>query len=440
MEIHRYGQLLEAGIEKDDGNLQKMMPYLGMHMITDLIASLDLFDRAVNENDGRWALLLDEVEIYPRSLQQSLIENLRGLPKKLVLKLALAPCGPHTILNKDLTTLPLEDNDFKKIELWYANKEDAESFCQKVFSMRQKRASKLDIKSQPIEIYGESSYAIVDEMEHSGEEHAPIKRDVWKLEFANLYKTDESFKSYINDKKIDINNLYGSSNQQYLNTIRKIAPLVAFRNAYRGKLEGNLKGRKGFKSAYWGWEAICALSEGNPRWLIAMMAAIDERNELQDHTPIKKSVQQRVLSDMSFRFGQILKNGSTSRLSNNTPISMFGLLQKVGEYFHNRLVVDKFIEDPPMSFTVDDAVSQHEEIALQGAMNLGAIVCYESVDGIGGYKSLKGKRFRLAYILAPEFKLPLRKSKAINLSTILNQKPLIKQTNENNSQIGFVWD
>ena len=119
---------------------------------------------------------------------------------------------------------------------------------------------------------------------------------------------------------------------------------------------------------------------------------------------------------------------------------MFGLLQKVGEYFHNRLVVDKFIEDPPMSFTVDDAVSQHEEIALQGAMNLGAIVCYESVDGIGGYKSLKGKRFRLAYILAPEFKLPLRKSKAINLSTILNQKPLIKQTNENNSQIGFVWD
>jgi hypothetical protein len=75
-----------------------------------------------------------------------------------------------------------------------------------------------------------------------------------------------------------------------------------------------------------------------------------------------------------------------------------------------------------MSFIVDDDVDEDTESCLRIAINHGAIVCYQPTDGIGGFDTLHGKRFRLSYLLAPCFKLPVRKSKPINLSRILNTK------------------
>lgn len=108
----------------------------------------------------------------------------------------------------------------------------------------------------------------------------------------------------------------------------------------------------------------------------------------------------------------------------DTTVPVYETLEKIGQYFHNRLVLDKFVEDPPMSFVVEDDTSQDIENALRIAVNHGALVCYESPDSLGGYSSLKGKRFRLAYLLAPEFKLPLRKSKAVSLATALEERPV----------------
>jgi hypothetical protein len=61
------------------------------------------------------------------------------------------------------------------------------------------------------------------------------------------------------------------------------------------------------------------------------------------------------------------------------------------------------------------------------------------VAGAGGeklkyiYASLRGKRLRLAYFLAPEFKPPLRKSEPVNLSTILTLQSLAWVANFDNS-------
>lgn len=76
-----------------------------------------------------------------------------------------------------------------------------------------------------------------------------------------------------------------------------------------------------------------------------------------------------------------------------------------------------------MSFVVDERVSDDVEHALRIAVNHGAIVCYQIAADVGGFRTLRGLRFRLTYLLAPVFKLPMRKSRAVSLSTILEAKP-----------------
>jgi hypothetical protein len=71
---------------------------------------------------------------------------------------------------------------------------------------------------------------------------------------------------------------------------------------------------------------------------------------------------------------------------------------------------------------VDERVSDDVEHALRIAVNHGAIVCYKIASDVGGFRSLRGLQFRLTYLLAPVFKLPMRKSKAVSLSTILEAK------------------
>jgi hypothetical protein len=96
------------------------------------------------------------------------------------------------------------------------------------------------------------------------------------------------------------------------------------------------------------------------------------------------------------------------------------LLEAIGNRLHNALVIEDFIEDPPAGFIVDEGVSADVDSCLKIALNFGGIVCLDPPDNLAGYRSLVGKEFRLAYILAPEFNLPLRSSgKSRNLSSIL---------------------
>ena len=116
----------------------------------------------------------------------------------------------------------------------------------------------------------------------------------------------------------------------------------------------------------------------------------------------------------------MLKTAATKQfeiLQTTQPI--YALIKKIGDYFHRQIVLEPFGEDPHMSFTVDKDISPDIENCLRIALNHGALVCYDAPDSVGGYTSLRGKRLRIAYLLAPVFKLPLRSSKEIGLSRIL---------------------
>ncbi len=402
--------------------------YLGMDMLESASQALQAFDVAYHQPDHRWCLLLDEFEVAPMHLQKTVLAAMRASgAQKLLLKVALAPCGPDLLYEQHSSAPPSQNNDVQQVELWYADKTEASEFCQQVFLSRSSAYPALAGK-MPSEVFGTSAYAVVDDSEGAAQIGlftlaGRSKRQVTE-QFQSLAEKDPTFQEFLRRKQIDLSRELGMQpSDPHGNTLRKIAPLVAFRNAYKGKSVGKKRGVKPFNTAYSGWESIAAISEGNPRWLIGLITRIMSNSD-QVQFPVPTPQQTAGVQWNCQRYAEMLQsvaNEQFGAIKTSTPI--YEVLSKIGDYFHNRLVRNAFVEDPPMSFIVDERVSDDVEHALRIAVNHGAIVCYQIAADVGGFRTLRGLRFRLTYLLAPVFKLPMRKSKSVSLSTILEAMP-----------------
>lgn len=403
--------------------------YLGMDMLESASQALQAFDAIYQRPDHRWCLLLDEFEVAPMHLQTTVLAAMRASgAQKILLKVALAPCGPDLLYEQQSSAPPSQINDVQQVELWYADKAEASEFCQQVFLSRSNSYPALSGKA-PNEVFGTSAYAVVDdsaETEQISLFSQASSKDRKRVadQFQSLAEKDASFVEFLQRKQIDLSQELGMQpSDPHGNTMRKIAPLVAFRNAYRGKSVGGKRGVKPFNTAYSGWESISAISEGNPRWLIGLITRILAQSD-QRQFPVPTPQQTAAVQWNCQRYAEMLQavaNEQFGSIKTSTPV--YDVLSKIGEYFHTRLVTTSFVEDPPMSFIVDDHVSDDVEHALRIAVNHGAIVCFEAAADVGGFRTLRGRRFRLTYLLAPVFKLPMRKSKSVLLSTILEPKP-----------------
>lgn len=402
--------------------------YLGMDMLESASQALQAFDGAFSRPDHRWSLLLDEFEVAPMHLQKTVLAAMRASgAQKLLLKVALAPCGPDLLYEQQSSAPPSQINDVQQVELWYADKAEASEFCQQVFLSRSSSYPALAGKA-PTDVFGTSAYAVIDDSDEAEQiglfTLAGRNRKAATEQFQSLAEKDSSFLEFLRRKQIDLSKELGMlPNDPHGNTLRKIAPLVAFRNAYKGKGIGRKRGVKPFNTAYSGWESIAAISEGNPRWLIGLITRIMSNSD-QVRFPVPTPQQTNAVQWNCQRYAEMLQsvaNEQFGSIKTSTPI--YEVLAKIGNYFHNRLVTSTFVEDPPMSFIVDEKVSDDVEHALRIAVNHGAIVCFEAAADVGGFRTLRGRRFRLTYLLAPVFKLPMRKSKPVSLSAILEARP-----------------
>lgn len=408
----------------------KKFPYLGLDVFDAAARALDLVNDISNKKDYLWALLFDEFEIAPESLQTKIFTTIRGSSIQHVLyKIALAPCGPHTLID-NIENAPSAAHDFKPTQLWYINKKDSDTFCEQLFLSKINKYQTIFSEKNPKEILGDSQYPMVDE--NGNEEDITInmpKKNIWVNEFIQLANKDSTFRDYLDNKGMKLDELSKSVSDQFGNTIRKISPVVAFRNSYQSSTQGRKRGGKPYRKNYYGWSAISAISEGNPRWLIAMISGIlDEAVQNNVSGVISHTVQTKHIAAISSRYVDILKTASVRpfpTLFTEQPI--YSILKKIGNYFHDKIVLDKFVEDPNMSFVVDKNIDSDIEHCLRIALNHGAIVCYDDADELG-YKTLKNRRFRLSYLLSPEFGLPIRKSSKCQLSKILNSTTKIKSS------------
>lgn len=112
-------------------SVYKEIDYLALDFNEALIFALAEFDRAIEHQEGKWALLLDEFEIAPEHIQKLVLANLRSANTKLIYKVGLAPCGPHTQASLATLSPPNKGNDFRQIELWYSEKRAANALDRK---------------------------------------------------------------------------------------------------------------------------------------------------------------------------------------------------------------------------------------------------------------------------------------------------------------------
>jgi len=377
----------------DQKEFDEKVPYAFFDLKTTLESVLTSIDRALGRPEHRWALLLDEFEIAPKNLLDKIISSMRSAAQKVIFKVALVPCGFHQEIKTETSSI----NDYSIIELWYTNKGESNEFCSNLV------LTKFNLNN-PTNRLGSTKFG------------SRVNQQQWIDVFDELYQKDKSFQAFILSKKINYTEQFNSS-EATSSLVRKISPIVAFRNAFLN-IHGKRKGRRSLPEFYAGWEAISTISEGNPRWLLSAL------NPLLSNSSTKKipySEQMLRVEASTKAYAAMLK---TLPLSNNMGLStkqpIFNLLESIGQYFNHRLIDETFSETSKSTFIVDKGISKDIEAALMIAWNYGAIVSVDSENTFGTYDSLQGMRYRLSYLLSPTFELNLTTNASINLSTILN--------------------
>lgn len=418
--LSRIPQLADQEVGRDSatraGRLAEV-PFLHLQFQQATAAALEYFDDAVSEPDAKWALMFDELELAPPWIQSELLGLLRSTNAKLLLKLAMSPFTP-TAEVMDAVTSPHQYQDFDQIRLWYEEKQDGYPFCEHLWNAML-QGHGLAAK-EPLKVLGRSLFETSPE-EWRGKKTAYGPDSPLANRFSRLATRDPSFRDYLAAKHIKPSELHLLSNDQRAADVRKVAPLIIVREFYRGieseSEKVSVRSRK-TASLYAGAESLFAVSEGNPRWFIAIVGRLlsqwKNRNERID-----RHLQGDEMLKAAERFAAMLRTIPGPSVGDSHR-GLLTILNATGEFFHNQVVRERFRAEPPSTFIVDSFTSDAVLFALEQALNAGAIV-YVPEGGQALLSSLRGKRFRVSYLLAPYYGLPIRLGKPVSLTSIIGK-------------------
>lgn len=403
--------------------LMSVMPFLELDLERTVFFAVSRVDEAIGDLEGQWTLLFDEFEIAPFDLQQFVFNRFRSTGKKLLYKVALVPCtAAWEALNAGAALS--ENNDYRRVVLWYPDKKSVMKISGHLYEAIRRSQKLQSYPANPIVVFGANQFVLDDDGGDLGENDSFGQGKAWAAVFKSLQTRDSTFAKFLAEKEIDPDHLETSSKSKTGSTVRKIAPLVAFRDAYAKNVDAPARrGRKKFIFGYGGWQAIAMACEGNPRWLISVLNTMYASSGKT--SDVTQSIQVDKIKSSAVAFEAMLSHlarDDSTGLATNTSVN--GLLKQIGDYFFERLVVDDFVEEPPLSFFIDKKVSTDVQNAVRLAINHGAVIhmADPGADVSGNdLGNLVGKRFRLAYLLAPLYKLPLRATREKALSTILSK-------------------
>ena len=196
--------------------------------------------------------------------------------------------------------------------------------------------------------------------------------------------------------------------------LRRLWPIIALRDAFL-RSDGTRRKHK-LPTTWNGAPTALLLFDGNPRHLLSFFALV--LADVPGRGPATATGQARAIQSLNDRFAALL--GTMSGDSDATPSwgSVLALVDVIGGHFA-AVLYGPFDPDPPLSFVVDQAVPDGVVSLIEAAANAGAIVRAPTRAGTGPMLSVRTERFRLANILAPRYRLPLRFGPAVPLSTVL---------------------
>jgi hypothetical protein len=412
--------------------------FLHLHFLQSCAVAVELFDDTIEEKGKRWALMFDELELAPEWIQDQLSASLRSTDDRFLFKLALNPYSPNSYLMKSVLA-PSPRQDFDLIGLWYAEKRESYEFCNKLWETMLK--SKGIPFSAAKTVLGTSYFETpLEEYKDQGTAYRPGTKVARR--FQKLAQQDSTFLEYLRENDLDIQAFGQLSADQRAAELRKIAPIVAVREFYRRRdLEDSevpvKTSRRSRKSAllYAGADSIFAITEGNPRWFIGIIDRLLDRWNPKDNR-IDQLFQADEITRAAQQFAAMLRTIPIPRGSGiRSPQGVLSLVKLVAKYFHAQVVDAPFRAEPPGTFIVDAQsalVSDDLLDSIGKAVNAGAFVYVRDDEGQLLLNSVRGKRFRISYLVAPIYKFPIRLGKEVALSTVLRWNVANSQPEQEN--------
>ena len=353
--------------------------YLGT--LPSVSIAIDKFNTVADEPEGRWALLLDELELAPSRIVRDLLVALRSTDSRLSLSSAYSPFGTDLgVLERDTAASPTQD--YTPIPLYYAHKDDGIHFTRTlVTSMLRSRGFRI----HQSKICSAAPYSTTtprtDKPIHRAEKVSIGCTHSWR---AGMHRSPNTWLQirWIHGK---LDAVVGTARAS---VIRKVVGLVPIRLTYREwPATSDQRRRRTRKNPpiYSGAPAMLAMLEGNPRWTIGVVSALLDEYQKKPGQPVGQEVQSRHIARASSRFlallltiarsphssvddGRLVRAVRTSRVP-----SVYRLIDAIGNYFNRQVLADSFTPDPYGTFRVDPGVPEELELLLGRALNAGAI-------------------------------------------------------------------
>jgi hypothetical protein len=398
------------------GTTKELPDWITLEFFSCCKQAVEMFDDVIDQRSARWALLFDELELAPDWVMQGLLTALRSSADKFILKLAVSPFNEsYDSLRSAIQAM--SDQDYNEIRLWHAHKEDGFEFSERLF---------LSI-CRDYGVNAESMSEVVSKsfLEEEGAQSASYAKGSRQYKvLSRALKSDPSFERYWREQGVNIDKIAEMDEEERAAKVRKIYPLVIVRNFFRasaGSRQSLKQVRKGRKTIeiYSGASSILAMSEANPRWIIGLTRLLLSGGQL---TQVNRSEQARQIESTIHKFRARLKALSLSATNPRARTrTVLDLIDKIGDYFRQSAIIDDFHPQPTLTFTVDSHAPPELVIAVGRAINAGALVFVPDKNSVGILNDVKGKRFRLSYLLAPHYQLPLRLGGSVSLMHILSR-------------------
>lgn len=392
--------------------------YLHLSFIPCCSSAVDIFNDAIEQPHARWAFLFDELELAPKAIREYLLDSLRSVDERFLFKLSLVPFGEDVSTFRDvLSAMP--GHDFEVIPLWYSHKEDGKSFCLELWKSMVLAKGLPEL--QPQDALGRSVFE-TDRSEWSDTGMAYGRDSRLAKRFENLAEKDKTFRDFLQVNEIDLKKLEELSSNQRSANIRKATSIVAVREAFIKNHDGasvTLRSRKR-TNIYTGADSLFAITEGNPRWFKGIIGPLLEELSEEQRT-VSETAQTNSIEKATRRFRAMLRTVPVHDDNLNKPSrGLLSLLTSIGEFFESELIIKAFSLDPPGAITIDSRVGDGTLASLGKAINTGAIVCTDTLET--PWSSLRGKTFRLSYLLAHDYRLILRAGRNVSLSFALRNE------------------
>lgn len=395
-----------------DGQSLPEWAYLNpLHSVAELS---DMVNAVASEPTRRWALLFDELELAPISIVQDILRRLRGNETRLVFKLSLAPILRSTELLEGERGAT-HGQDVEYIALTSPDRSD--EFVAALFQ-KQRDVAALPADVTPRKVLGESVFDTGDSGGRRKARIDPYRKagPVWNS-MHWLRDNDPSFRNYLAANNIDLRMLDGLSATARSSRIRKIRNLVIVRAHFR---RGARRATQATRALYGGEATLLAFPDGNPRMSTILVREIMSDVARSGELPLAEADQASAVEVTMNRFLALL-HAQKGITFGDRGVTMMTLIDAIGNAIHARVVEAPFSADVPAGFFVDRSFPERLHPLLTQAVNTGAIIHIPKDNSTQPVSSSTlGRHYRLSYLLAPKYGLPLRQGKTVSLTNLLH--------------------